>query len=200
MVLCLVFWGGYDFINGFNKNLKTEPADSTVVIPSPGCFFPDSKKEINSLLLKLRQESNWKVISALDVSGNPDLEGLLAYRVFDEKVKILRKEKNGYVELDNSDKNPNLIGYKVALIDASKSKKQVFSSSELGYKLTTVMCDRKNINLSIHSTFKFGMQSSLLFQNEIVGLVVFEMGNDTRRVFTVEALNTVRDEVTRAMK
>jgi hypothetical protein len=120
--------------------------------------------------------------------------------LFDKKGRALRKERTGYIELDNSNKNSNLMGYKVALVDTSKCEKQALAVSEFGYKLTSVNCDEKNINLFVHTTFKFGTQSCLLFQNKLVCLVVFEMGDDNQREFTREAVNIVRNEMTQALE
>ncbi len=186
------------FVKDFNKGLSTAPKDETAMIQSPGCFLPDSKKEVDTLLDKLKYTKNWKVISASDSSKSTALDGLLAYREFDVNAKVIRKNTDGYVELDYT--ASKVWGYKVALVEISKSAKQVSVPSEFGYKLTSAKCDEKEINLSVHSTFKFGTQSCLLFQNKRVGLVVFEMGNDSKREFTIEALNTVRDEVLSAMK
>jgi hypothetical protein len=199
LIIGLVYVIFNSIVKGMRDQVNQYPVDSIVFIKSPGCFFPSSKKSLNVLLNDLRQNPNWVVTSSSDLLKDPSLDGLLAYRVFDTKGKVVRKTKDGYFELDTNSKS-KLYGYKVALIDVSKSKKQVFSSSEAGYKLTTVTCDKESFNLSVHSTFKFGTQSCLLFENKVVGLVIFEMGEDAKRSFTIETLDAIHGEFENAIK
>jgi hypothetical protein len=144
---------------------KQQKEKIVVRIENPGCFLPSTNKEIKVLLNKLKLDTEWKLATTSDLK-NPNLEGLLAQRDFKYT--------------------------KITLIKIKNKKKWFYNPNGI---LDEGRCDGKTIQLFLHYDKTSGaLGSSLLFENNKVGLLIREWSFDPKRESTKEALKVVHND------
>lgn len=181
----------YFFKEGYAKK-------ETESIQSPGCFLPETDSELNTLLNGLQKNSNWKITK--DSLPEDENSGIVAYRIFDGVGKTTNVKSDGFVSVDNLDKNGYSTGasvwsYWVVLVNTPEFEKNQISNNEMTKRFSTVLCEEKIIKLTTFNRIEGCIESILFFKNKNYGLLVFECSRDPKRNFTKNVLQTVSKEI-----
>lgn len=173
--------------------------ENVETMESPGCFLPKTKNEIDSLLIKLQKNKNWKVIAKPD---SKDQMVVLAYRVFDRVGKVESVDPGGYVNLPKWPVDPKntflLSDYSILLVQITSPNIEIPPPNRSDYKgslLTTALCNANKIKLKTFNSAESLKSSYFLFKNENYGLWISEDSADQNRTFTKEVLKTVSEEI-----
>jgi hypothetical protein len=154
-----------------NESAKKSKEKILVTINNPECFLPIGNNEVKVLLKKLKNIPEWKLATASE-EQSPNTKGLLArWRKGNAEVTLFKIEN-----------------------------KNIWFVNSSGY-LTESVCDGKEIQLNVHyDEISAHYGSTLLLENEKVGLLIQEWSMGRDREGTKDAVNILRDEISRAMK
>ncbi len=165
------------------------------------CLLPENINQLQKILIKLRNNIHWTIVAPKDYNGKGALNGLYAYRQFDEvEGSDYTKSIDGLFYYKNSNKNKYKLGrYKVAIINSEKISKQLEPIYDC-YKITSVDCGKKTVDLIVVNCPKAGMGSFLLLSNKEITLLVREESDNYKRIFTKYALQVIINEIAEASK